>query len=237
MTTNGSDNRPDSKSLETLQVVLNRYCLSLAKSNWDAEDLAQDTWVRAIGQLKGQGHKNPEAFLLRIAKNTWIDLSRRKAVFSQILKREQPKEMAMPEHGLYEIEMAFQALMKHLSPLQRTVFLLREVFGYSVAEASEILNTTEGAVKAALHRARQGLHAVKKDLETGVLSASREEGFNVLLRALAAAYEAGDIARVVELLRLDEPNAAAIGTEHNKLLRNCLHTGRSFIQPESRMAA
>jgi RNA polymerase sigma-70 factor (ECF subfamily) len=116
------------KSLEHLQDVVNRYCLSLTGSSWDAEDLAQDTWLKAIETLKILGHTNPEAFLLRIAKNTWIDQSRRKTVLDRILKRERPK-VTLPDNGPFEIETAFQALMKHLSPLQRTVFLLRDVFG------------------------------------------------------------------------------------------------------------
>lgn len=237
MITNGSNNMPDGKRLETLQAVLNRYCLSLTKSNWEAQDLAQDTWVKAISQLKDTGHSNPEALLLRIAKNTWIDLTRRKAVLSQILKREQQKVTVLTEHDPFKVETAFQALIKHLSPLQRTVFLLRDVFGYSVAEVTEMLETTEGAVKAALHRARQGLHAVKEDLETGVFTARQEKGSKVFLRVLASSYERGDISRVVELVQLDEADAAAIGGAHNKSLGNLLQIRRSSNQSEMRMAA
>ena len=56
-----------------------RYCLHVTGSPWDAEDLVQDTLLRAFARL---GHfwqpiDNPRAYLFRIASNTWIDTLRR----------------------------------------------------------------------------------------------------------------------------------------------------------------
>ncbi|MBP1997085.1 RNA polymerase sigma factor [Paenibacillus eucommiae] len=226
------ENRFGDESIEHLQAVVNRYCLSITGSIWDAEDLAQDTWLKAISTLNdfGQknvfGHKNPEAYLLRIAKNTWIDQARRKNLFLKILKREQP-EVALPENGSFEIETAFLALRKHLTPLQRTVFLLRDVFGYSIAEAADKLQTTEGAVKAALHRARLALDAVKDELEQSILPVPKEEGLKAFLRALAAAYQMGDIATLIELAQQDELEPAVVfGIAQNQVI------GKSLIQAQ-----
>ncbi|NOU95834.1 sigma-70 family RNA polymerase sigma factor [Paenibacillus sp. LMG 31456] len=233
-----TENKEDDKSLEQLQALVNRYCLSLTGSNWDAEDLAQDTWLKAIESLKSSGHTNPEAFLLRIAKNTWIDQTRRNNVLDRILKKDQPKA-TMPDNGPFEIEMAFQSLMKHLSPLQRTVFLLRDLFGFSIGETAILLNTTEGAVKAALHRARHALEAVKIDLEQGALPLPEEEDLRDFLRAIATAYQMGDVATLMELsLRGAAAPAVVIGIVQYKLL----HSYRSSIprtntQPTARMAA
>ncbi|MDF2652448.1 MAG: polymerase ECF-type sigma factor, partial [Paenibacillus sp.] len=106
-----------------LQETLSRYCLSIAGTSWEAEDLAQESWLKALGTLMGKGHSNPEAFLLRIAKNTWIDHVRRKAYITGILQQYMPK-VEPPVEGSFGIEIAFQALINHLSPLQRAVFLL-----------------------------------------------------------------------------------------------------------------
>lgn len=215
-----TDNIINIENLEELQAVLKRYCLSLTKSNWDAEELAQDTWIKALGKLNSFEHTNPEALLLRIAKNTWIDDIRRKAVYTRILNKEQAK-VTVPEHGSFEIEIALQSLMKHLSPLQRTVFLLRDVFEYSIRETSDMLKTTEGAVKVALHRARKSLAPVREDLLKGELSLPESENSKTFLRALTAAYQMGDIAAMVMLSHQDEMEPdVVIGIVNHKLHRS-----------------
>lgn len=216
------ETKAEDKSIEQLQSAVHRYCLSLTKSTWDAEDLAQDTWLKGLRIINGIKHNNPEALLLRIAKNTWIDQSRRKNLWTRIVKQEKLKESS-PNLSLLGIEEALQALIKHLSPLQRTVFLLRDVFGYSIGETAEMLGTTAGAIKAALHRARESLEAVKNDLESGSLRLPEEEGLKAFLRAFAIAYQMGDIARLVELAQMDivEAAAAASMVQH-RLLRHSI---------------
>jgi RNA polymerase sigma factor (sigma-70 family) len=233
--------KPVGKSLEQLQAALSRYCLSLTESSWDAEDLAQDTWLKALGTLTGIGHTNPEAYLLRIAKNTWIDQSRRNTVLARILKQEWPKA-SLPNNPTFEIEAAFQALMKHLSPLQRTVFLLRDVFGYSNAEAAAMLRTTEGAVKAALHRARHSLNSVKEEIGNEALPSTDEDGSKAFLKAIATAYQSGDIPVLVELAQRDavEP-AVAIAIVQNQRARDICFARHANAyknnHPTMRMAA
>jgi RNA polymerase sigma factor (sigma-70 family) len=210
--------KPD---VEQLQATLNRYCLSITGSSWDAEDLAQDTWLKALAALKQGRHQNPEALLLRIAKNNWIDQLRRKHAWSLIMQQ-QRLQITSPEYGLLNIEMAFEALIKHLSPLQRSVFLLRDVCGYSNNEAAGMLNTTEGAVKAALHRARHALGDVKKELEEGgaATPVPSDENLKTFLRILAALYEMGDITTLVELVQRDDAEPlVAIGIAQTRAMR------------------
>ncbi|RXZ79214.1 RNA polymerase sigma factor [Paenibacillaceae bacterium] len=153
--------------LEPLKSVLERYCLSLTKSCWDAEDLAQDTWLKVLRTPKDFQHNNPEALLLRIARNTWIDRTRRKVVELRARSAElQNREATLStDRHAHEIEPELRALMQHLTPLQLTTFVLRDVLGYSIAETAEALGLSEGAVKAARYRARQSLHTVKEELE------------------------------------------------------------------------
>ncbi|MBJ8191978.1 RNA polymerase sigma factor, partial [Bacillus cereus] len=110
----------------------------------------------------------------------------------------------VPDHGSFEIEIALHSVMNHLSTIQRTVFLLRDLFGYSILETSDILETTEGAVKVALHRARKSLGAVREDLLKGELSLPESENSKTFLRAVTAAYPMGDIAAMVMLSHQDE---------------------------------
>jgi RNA polymerase sigma factor (sigma-70 family) len=209
-------------SLDRLQTALKRYCLSLTESVWDAEDLAQDAWLKAIIHSNNFGHANLEAYLLRIAKNTWIDHVRRKKLSTQIMKSIQPK-VTLPDQGSFEIESALYAIMKHLPPLQRAVFLLRDVFGYSISEAAVRLKTSEGAIKSALHRARQSLEAVKEDLEEGCTQLPEDEGLKAYLRILVSAYQMGDLVTLMELVRRNQMEPSmAIGILHNRKLHRTL---------------
>lgn len=186
------------KSLRQHQSILNRYCLSLTHSKWDAEDLAQDTWLKALGDSKSLEHQNPEALLLKIAKNKWIDQSRRKNVLSRLLKQIEANEIYNNNEPC-GIELILHALVKNLPPLQRTVFLLRDVFGFSIMEAAEILDTTDGAIKAALYRARQALKFIRDDLENDTIAFPKSKELQTYLRTFADAHQAGDISKLVEL--------------------------------------
>ncbi|MGO4789592.1 RNA polymerase sigma factor [Paenibacillus sp. 2KB_20] len=202
-------------SLEELNATLHRYCLSLTNSSWDSDDLVQDTWIKALEHMKQRSHVNPEALLLRIAKNTWIDRVRRDQTYRRILdeKLEQvlPREETSNEDSKLNIEFAFQWLQEHLSPLQRTVLLLREVYEYSVSETAIKLKTTEGAVKAALHRAHKVLQSLDSEEEELILTMPEEEEMTLNLRALAEAYQSGDVEAVVRLIQWNSSEASAIG--------------------------
>jgi RNA polymerase sigma factor (sigma-70 family) len=224
--------------------TLKRYCLSLTGTVWDAEDLVQDTWIKAMTASRSFNHLNPEAYLLRIAKNTWIDQARRASTLSRLLRSERPK-IASPSSGNLELESAFQALLQHLSPLQRAVFLLRQVLDYSITETAEKLRTTEGAVKAALHRARLALNAVRDDIEKG-LSLPDDSGVQSLLRRLAEAYQLGDVTTLIALVQHSEMEPAmAIGLLQNRRLRTVgattcrrsLNPSSPPLSPTMRMAA
>ncbi len=209
------------RDVAELHAALRKYCLSLAESAWDAEDLAQDAWLKALGGPRFGEHPNAEAYLLRIAKNAWIDRARRGAKLSRILRAERPPEAEEAGGGTLEIEAAFRALAEHLPPLQRAAFLLRDVLGYSSAETADLLRVTEGAAKAALHRARKNLPRVREELENGEEPASDvQPGLTAYLRAIAAAYESGDAEAMLVLFRaIDSEPAAAIGMLHSRRLR------------------
>ncbi|WP_052429445.1 RNA polymerase sigma factor [Paenibacillus borealis] len=196
----------DKKNLQALGTALHRYCLSLTRSSFDAEDLAQETWTKALGYSKFNVSPNPEALLLRIAKNTWIDAARRRGSLIRALERSETLAdsalVPAPQGDRSEIEPAFQALIKHLSPLQRAAFVLRDVMGYSASETAAHISTTEGAVKAALHRARLALSRVREELaENEGPALPPNADYRAYLQALAHAYEQGQIPVMLELLR------------------------------------
>lgn len=113
----------DTRHLQELGKALQHYCLSLTRSRFDADDLAQETWAKALGYRKFTISPNPEALLLRIAKNTWIDASRRRGSLIRAMERSgaasDPASAAATLEELSGLELTFQALLAHLSPPQR----------------------------------------------------------------------------------------------------------------------
>ncbi|RAV00500.1 RNA polymerase sigma factor [Paenibacillus sp. YN15] len=185
-----------------LYAALLRYSKSLTGSPWDAQDLAQDAWVKATAAANGasQSHPNPEALLLRIAKTTWIDRCRRQQRFARLLQNG-AFDPAMPDAGLpWTVEEMFAAVLKHLTGKQRSVWLLADVLDYSIKEAAERLRMSEGAVKSALHRARQMMEAVRQELSLAA-AGERDPQLNARLEQLSAAYRSGNVAALLHLLQ------------------------------------
>lgn len=205
--------------IEQLNASLGRYCLSLTNCDWESDDLKQATWIKFLESINLQQHNNIEALLLRTAKNTWIDHVRRKKVFGRILNRyqEQCSEQTDLSCSRFNLEIAFQLLIKHLTPLQRTVTLMRGVLGYSSAETAKKLNTTEGAVKTAYHRARKNLKGLQNEinLEQFIIEDSDAAG----LKKLAEAYLNGEVEAVLRLIQMDHPAQVTAIEEYGKSLQ------------------
>src|SRR5215468_2234476 len=80
---------------EPLRPELHRYCRALTGSVWDAEDLVQDTLLRAFAKLGEFANPidNPKAYLFRIASNLWVDRFRR----TQLTVDERRRSEAAPD--------------------------------------------------------------------------------------------------------------------------------------------
>ncbi|WP_027085630.1 RNA polymerase sigma factor [Cohnella panacarvi] len=209
----------DRAELEKLGGALTRYCLSLTESRWEAEELSQEAWLKVLDSSVGLTHANPEAYLLRVARNAWIDRARKQARRLRTMQaiRSVTEPYALPDESLIGIESAMLAIMNGLSPLQRAVFFLRDVYGYSADETAVRLGLTVGAVKAALHRARAALPAVRKAIRSGEL---QEEGLRDVLKALAHAYGGGDIETLLALVQHNDADPApAIGALQSRRVR------------------
>ncbi|MFF2089625.1 RNA polymerase sigma factor [Paenibacillus sp. NPDC058174] len=207
------------ETTKLLDAALRRYCMAITASRYEAEDLAQETWLKAISKLSGEGHDNAEAYLLRIARTTWVDRVRRKARSARLETDSLLADMRA-EDDFAEIEAVLHVLQKHLSPLQLLVFMLRETMGYSIEATAAHLQTSAGAVKAALHRARRSLDAIRKELLSEGLPEPKEEGMKLYIRSLAAAYRLNDTHTLIALVQHDASHAAiAVGLMQNKALQ------------------
>ncbi len=188
-------------NLDPLRSELYRYCRHLARSPWDAEDLAQDTLARAfvtLGQM-GAEPANPRAWLFRVASNLWIDRVRRQCREEPLVTDVRDASEARDPRGARE---AAGTLLGQLSPQERAAVVLKDALDLSLEEIAEALSTTVGAVKTALHRARGKLVEPLPDEPRAPAPA--------VLDAFCAAFNAGDIGRVTALL-LDTASVEVVG--------------------------
>lgn len=156
------------------QQALQKYCRSLTGSVWEGDDLAQETWMKvwAYVQVRSAAQQTDisRAFLYRTARNAWIDQGRRKRLDTVSMPME-PEQMQMngyPREDSYQppydhsaLHHIMERLIQGFTPEQRTVFLLIDGLKFTSREVSGMLNMTEGAVKALLHRSRVKLRALK----------------------------------------------------------------------------
>jgi RNA polymerase sigma-70 factor (ECF subfamily) len=178
---------------EPLRPDLHRYCRALTGSVWDAEDLVQDTLLRAFAKLGDISVRidNPKAYLFRIASNLWVDHFRR----AEEVTSEDRSMASNPEQSL-EIRDAAKQLLRRLSPQERAAVVLKDVFDFRLEEIATILQTTVGAIKAALHGGREKLAAPGGTRAVAPVS-------EALLDQFVAAFNARDLERVTVLLRAD----------------------------------
>jgi RNA polymerase sigma factor (sigma-70 family) len=141
------------------------FCLKLTGSPWDAEDLLQDTLLKAFSRMALLGQAvDLKAYLFRIASNTWIDQKRHmKVSFSDIDAAEEYVSDQPSPGAQAEYHEAMEILVSTLPPRQRVVLLLSDMFDFKAREIAGILDTTEGAVKAALHRGREALKKLQAE--------------------------------------------------------------------------
>jgi len=144
--------------LTPFRAELHRYCRKLTGNIWDAEDLVQDTLLKGFATL-GSVHAtvtNPRGYLIRIATNLWIDLTRQRLARDAAYGQMPIVTSVMPNERL-ELRDAGRKLLEQLAPQERAAVVLKEVFDLSLGEIAQTLSTSENAVKAALHRGRERL--------------------------------------------------------------------------------
>lgn len=147
-------------------------CRYLLENRHDAEDAAQDTFLKAYRNLSDY---TPSAsfytWLYRIAVNTCLD-HQRKASFRSFFSRAGsgdhidafPSQLPTPEKALAEQEsmLALQAALKKISAKLRAVIVLKELEGLSYEEIAEVLDVSVGTVKSRISRARDELRNFMK---------------------------------------------------------------------------
>lgn len=196
--------------VDPLRPELYRYCRHLARNVWDAEDLVQDTLLKAFAKLADVhwNMDNPRAYLFRIATNLWIDRTRKHGESEMPEHFDAPADAPAPLPA--ETREAIRALALALPPRERAALLLKDVFDFSLEETAAYLQTTTGAVKAALHRAREKLTQSPAGGATRAAQGDESAPEAHLLDQWCAAFNARDMKALTSLM-LEDATADVVG--------------------------
>ncbi len=141
-----------------------RFAMGACRNQEWAEDLAQETFLRALQHgdiLEDLGPSQRRAWLFRTLKNLLCDQYRRSALESAYWEALR-EEGAAPEEGYGQAENGL--LLAALSEQDRVLFRMRYLEGYNAKELSQIFHIPAGTIRARLSRSRAIL---KKDLREG----------------------------------------------------------------------
>lgn len=187
-------------------------CYRLTGSAADADDVVQQTFVRALESPPERTDEPWRPWLTRVALNLGRDVLRRRkrrAYVGPWLPSPVETDEAMlasyePElaagvttEGRYDllesVSLAFLIALEALTPKQRAVLLLRDVFDYSVGETADALGISEPDVKTTHHRARRAMEAYdrKRCRPTRELRERTRSAVEGLLAALVSGDAAG----------------------------------------------
>jgi RNA polymerase sigma-70 factor (ECF subfamily) len=222
---------------------LHVHCYRMLGSFEDAEDMVQETFLRAWRKRASfRGRSTFRAWLYRIATNacldalqkrprptpragsprfevTWLQPYPDRLLDAAAPSEDEPDALAVDRET---IELAFLVAVQHLSPRTRAVLILRDVLGWSAKETAALLDVSVAAVNSALQRARAALrqHLPERRLEWSAAGDPTEEERAIVERYIEAG-DRGDARAIAALLREDARFAMPPQPE--------LHVGRKAI--------
>ena len=226
-----ADRRVFTRSTEPFRRELLAHCYRMLGSVDDAEDLVQETYLRAWRSFDSfEGRSSLRTWLYQIASNACLTAMRQRsrrplpsglgapdedssvpaAARSGVLWLQPiPDALVRPDRGdpaaiavsRESLRLALIASFQYLPPRQRAVLLLRDVLAFPAAEVAEILGTTTTAVKSALQRARARLEEVAPAADQVAEPAEPEA--RAVLDQYIRAFETSDAVALKQLLRRD----------------------------------
>ncbi|GAB3936374.1 sigma-70 family RNA polymerase sigma factor [Kribbella albertanoniae] len=234
------------RELERLHHELLAHCYRMMGSVDEAEDMLQETSLRAWKSYQNfDGRASVRVWLYRIATNTCLTALKHRS------RRFLPSGLGAPTDdpdapvrelgaGVRMVQPIPQALLdpaaivgsretlrlgviaslQHLPVSQRAVLILRDVLSFSAAETAEVLETTTTAVKSSLQRARGKMAEVAPRLDE--VSEPNDPVLSDLLDRYIAAIEASDAAALAEVLHHDAVLQAAGTSTWFAGLKTCL---------------
>jgi RNA polymerase sigma-70 factor (ECF subfamily) len=194
----------DLATFESHRALLVAHAYRMLGDLGRAEDMVQEAWLRWSGRRVDEEVAAPRAYLVTLVTRLCLN-----ELDSARSRREESRADRLPEpvnlddggigrvEMLDRISMAFLVMLQRLTPAERAVLLLRDVFDFDYTEIAALVDKTEPACRKLLERAR-----VHVEDEKRLFSASAE-AHQRLLMAFTTAVRAGDVEGLVNLLAED----------------------------------
>ncbi|MEU1199910.1 RNA polymerase sigma factor SigJ [Streptomyces sp. NPDC005813] len=210
---------------ETLRPAVFGAAYRLLGSVADAEDVAQDVWLRAAA-ADLRDVRDLRAWLLTVAARRSYDILKSARVRREtyvgpwlpapLLTGPDASEPVLVDES---VGSAMLLVMEELKPSERVAFILHDVFGLEFSQIADVLGASAAAARQLASRARRKVATAKRSTSR-VSWAERER----LVTAFRNAYEAGDMAGLVRLLH---PDAVFVSDGGGKLpaARKTIHGG------------
>ncbi|MRI67088.1 sigma-70 family RNA polymerase sigma factor [Gracilibacillus thailandensis] len=172
------------RQFHQLYPKLKKYSYFLAKNKWDAEDLIQETFFKAMKHYHSS--EISAALLNKIAYHEWMDTVKKRKV--EVFKTSEEKSKEDPACKADRLIDLAKLLVNHLTPKQAVIFMLKEAFSYQSGEIADLLDTTEMAVKSTLHRAKNRLNhnTSLQSIDSFWQEEERKKLYDLLYRSLQA---------------------------------------------------
>jgi len=197
---------------------LGGLCYRMTGSVADAEDIVQETFLRALERPPADTDRSWRPWLTRVAVNLSRDHLRRRRrrgyvgpwlpgviATEEDVPAHEPSVGAVSTEGRYDlvesVSIAFLLALEALTPTQRAVLLLRDVFDYDASETAMALGVSVANVKTTLHRARRAMRDYDRD-RCATMREAQERTREALARFLEC-LAAGDGEGVQRLLHSD----------------------------------
>ena len=204
------DERAFRELFEPHRVALGVHCYRMLGSPLDAEDIVQETLLRAWSALERfEPRASIRTWLYRIATNACLDEIERRPkrpapiepFASELLDQAAtPTYDPAARYALREgLELGLVAAIQLLPGRQRAVLILRDVLGWTGPEVAELLESTVAAVNSALQRARSTIDEALPERAHRAVDAAESE----LLERYLGAWHTNDFDELVGLLRED----------------------------------
>ncbi|OWA12461.1 RNA polymerase subunit sigma [Streptomyces sp. CS113] len=170
LTARGGDPEAAERFVRALHRDVRRFVGYLGVDPQAADDLAQDTFLRALGSLhRFEGRSSARVWLLSIARRAVIDSHRRASVRPRLADTDDWQDAAerAQERGLpgFDDGIALAELLHALPVERREAFVLTQLLGLPYAEAAELSGCPVGTVRSRVARARAALVELVRDAE------------------------------------------------------------------------
>lgn len=198
-------NIPDNttQTFNQYRAMLFAIAYRMMGSATDAEDIVQEAFLRWL-QANEEEVRSPKSYLATIVVRLCIDQQRSARALHEIyvgpwlpepIRTSQQQELTETAILAESLSFAFLVMLENLGPLERAVFLLRQVFDYDYTEIAAIVGKSEANCRQVLHRANQHLgkrrtrfdvsHEQQERITSQFMQASADGDMQGLLNLLA----------------------------------------------------